>query len=84
MTADDWDADWDDAEDDEAPIVCPSCGRSIDHDSDQCPHCRQYVLDADLPSSSSRWWTLLCQVIVVLLLIVFLGPAIAMLLMLLG
>ncbi len=68
-TDDDWDDDeanesWsDDAnewtpeeEDDDPTTPCPHCHEPIHVESEQCPHCGQYVSEEDAPPSRKPWW----------------------------
>lgn len=60
---DDSDEDWheeDWGDDDDAPVdlvTCPSCGREVYEDAEQCPHCGDYIV-ADTSAWSGRpmWW----------------------------
>ncbi len=88
MTADDWDDEYEDDESDldegSSTLRCPSCRHVVYYDAEQCPHCGQYILDEDLPSSSSAAWTSIWRVTAVVLLLLFVGPVIAMLIWALG
>ena len=69
---DDADEEWveDEAEDSDADLLsCPSCRRSVHEDTQQCPHCGDWITPTDLSGRAQRWvW-----VAVVILLILSMG-----------
>lgn len=60
---------------------CPECGAPVDNDLDQCPRCGFYILDEDIPESSSKKRTQ--TIIVVVMAILILAPFLLWLLQLL-
>ena len=69
---DDADAEWveDEAESSEDDLLfCPSCRQAVHENTQQCPHCGDWITPIDLSGRSKRWvW-----VVVVLLLILSMG-----------
>ncbi len=64
---DDADEEWvDDDESDDDLLECPSCHRKVHEDTQQCPHCGDWITPV-YPGSRSRRWA---WVAVVILLIV--------------
>lgn len=60
----------DEAEDSDADLLsCPSCRQAVHEDTQQCPHCGEWITPVDLSGRAQRWiW-----VAVVLLLILSMG-----------
>ena len=69
---DEADEEWveDEAEDSDANLLaCPSCRQSVHEDTQQCPHCGDWITPTDLSGRAGQWvW-----VAVVVLLILSLG-----------
>jgi len=69
---DDADEEWveDEAEDSDGDLLsCPSCRQSVHEDTQQCPHCGDWITPIDLSARVKRWiW-----VAVVILLMVSMG-----------
>lgn len=66
MSADDWetddaDADWPDDDDGETlTIPCPFCKADIYEESEQCPHCGEYVVRSSTAwNGKPIWWIIL-------------------------
>ena len=57
-------------EQDDTTVPCPNCGQGIFDDSEQCPHCRQYISAADLKKQLPTW----VVVLIVLTIVSFLLP----------
>ncbi|MFK7769711.1 MAG: hypothetical protein AB8B55_21060 [Mariniblastus sp.] len=36
-------------------IACPHCGEDIHDEVEQCPYCRQYILDSDFKRKMPTW-----------------------------
>jgi hypothetical protein len=58
MDDDAWDDDTDETDDDESTVPCPQCRRPVYEDSPRCPHCGQYISDADAATARKPWWIL--------------------------
>ena len=48
-----WVEDEDDSEDD--VLQCPACGREVHEDTQQCPHCKDWITPV-YPGERSRRW----------------------------
>ncbi len=71
MTYEDWeDEDWieDDGGDCDDVLACPTCERLVHEDTQQCPHCGDWITPID---PSHRTKKLLVSVVVVLLILSF-------------
>ncbi|MFH1110043.1 MAG: hypothetical protein V1790_12745 [Planctomycetota bacterium] len=66
---DDADEEWvdegEDAADDDL-LSCPSCRRSVHEDTQQCPHCGDWITPVDLSSRSKRWVWVVAAILVIL------------------
>jgi predicted nucleic acid-binding Zn ribbon protein len=62
------DEDSDSDEDD--LLQCPSCGHAVHEDSQQCPHCREWITPVDRSDTAKRW---IWFVAAILLILVFSG-----------
>ena len=63
-----WVDDDEDASDDDL-LSCPACRRSVHEDTQQCPHCGDWITPVDLSSRAKRWiW-----IAVVILMIMLMG-----------
>ena len=65
------DEDWveDEGDEDDVLLACPSCRELVHEDTQQCPHCGDWITPVYPGSQAKRWiWT----VVVVLLVISFL------------
>lgn len=51
--------DHEDDEEMEPTIPCPYCRREIHEDSQQCPHCGNYLSQEDAPLTRKPWWLIL-------------------------
>jgi len=47
MDDEDWNDDYDEPLDDEAPLPCPECGADVYADAEACPACGYWITDAD-------------------------------------
>lgn len=64
---DDWDDESDidgqaDDEDDDT-VPCPFCKRQILEDTPRCPHCEQYLSEADFARGSKPLWVIVTAVV---------------------
>ena len=49
--------DEDDSDDEEVETrPCPSCGKQVYEDSEQCPHCGNYITWSTSAWSDRPWW----------------------------
>lgn len=56
----------DDEEDSDADLlVCPSCGKPVHEDTQQCPHCRDWITPVDSRSGWKNWIWIIAAVLVV-------------------
>ena len=66
---DEADEEWveDEAEDSEADLLaCPSCRRPVHEDTQQCPHCGDWITPID-PSGRSRHWVWIAVAVLLIL-----------------
>ena len=56
--------DWSPDEDEDETIPCPNCKKDIYDGAEQCPYCRQYISEEDVPREAKPIWivigTLVC------------------------
>lgn len=71
MTSSDKDFDPDDETE-----GCPFCGRQVYHDAEQCPYCRNYLLDRDTSATIHRptWVVVTAMLLIAIILYWFIGP----------
>lgn len=69
---DDWEAPEPDDEDDDSleTVACPSCGRQIYEEAEQCPYCHEYVTHSTSVLSGKPLWFLLLAILGVIAVIV--------------
>jgi RNA polymerase subunit RPABC4/transcription elongation factor Spt4 len=63
------DEEWvDEGEDpaDDDLLSCPSCRRSVHEDTQQCPHCGDWITPVDLSGRSKRWIWAVAVIVVIL------------------
>jgi hypothetical protein len=58
---DDWSAD---SDGDGETVDCPSCGREIYDDAEQCPHCGEYLTEADRLGRGKPLWLVITAIVV--------------------
>ena len=68
-----WDDDtgeeWveDEAEDpDDDLLSCPSCRQAVHEDTQQCPHCGDWITPVDLSGRARRWIWVAAAILVIL------------------
>jgi predicted nucleic acid-binding Zn ribbon protein len=62
----------DDGDEESAVEACPSCGAEIYEGADRCPHCGDWISDADRTAARpGRLWMLVLVAILLTLVIVF-------------
>jgi len=66
---DEWIDDEGDPEDD--VLDCPSCGRAVHEDTQQCPHCGDWITPVGSRSRAFRWAWLFAAVLVILAMLRF-------------
>ena len=77
---DDDPGDWDDerSEEDDDLIDCPECSKPIHAESEQCPHCGNYILDeprsGELWRGRSWWWIALGVLGIIAVVVAFSRP----------
>jgi predicted nucleic acid-binding Zn ribbon protein len=59
----------DDDSDNDTTIICPHCDRSIYDDSEQCPHCGEYLTHEDAPRQRKPLWIVVTVIIVLILMV---------------
>jgi len=67
---DDADEEWveDEAEDsDDDLLSCPSCRRPVHEDTQQCPHCGDWITPVDQPGRAKRWISIAVVILMILL-----------------
>ena len=66
------DEDWveDDASDDDDVLLCPSCRKDVHEDTQQCPHCGDWITPVD---PQSRWKRLVWVIVVVMMVLLLVG-----------
>ena len=64
---DDADEEWveDDASGDDL-LVCPSCRKEVHEDTQQCPHCGDWIMPVDLSGRAKRWIWVAAAILVIL------------------
>ena len=66
---DDADEEWvdegEDAADDDL-LFCPACRQSVHEDTQQCPHCGDWITPVDLSGRSKRWVWVVAVIVVIL------------------
>ncbi len=70
-----YEEDWDD--DESSTVPCPSCGRPVYEDAEQCPHCGEYIvpgMNSNVLASRPKWFQILAilGIIAVILSFIFL------------
>jgi hypothetical protein len=53
---DEEDAEEDGDDEEVTTVPCPYCGKDVFDDSPRCPHCGNYLSEADSPPSRKPWW----------------------------
>jgi len=66
------DEDWveDDASDDDDVLLCPSCRKDVHEDTQQCPHCGDWITPV---YPQSRWKRLVWVIVVVMMVLLLVG-----------
>ncbi len=63
-------ADPDPDEDDDDVLACPSCRSEVHEDTQQCPHCGDWIIPVDPRGGSKRWvWVVVAVLLIVSLLL---------------
>ena len=69
---DDFDADEEWVEDEHADdsdaelLLCPACRRAVHEDTQQCPHCGDWITPVHAESPGKRWVWIVAAVLVIL------------------
>lgn len=58
------DDDSDSSEDD--VLHCPSCGKTVHEDTQQCPYCREWITPVDRSGAGKRWIWLIAAILLIL------------------
>lgn len=71
MTWDEDVADEEWVEDEESDSVddlleCPSCGQAVHEDTQQCPHCREWITPVDRSDTGKKWIWLVAAILLIL------------------
>lgn len=56
-----------DSEQDEL-LHCPSCGKAVHEDTQQCPYCREWITPVDRSDAGKKWIWLVAAVLLILVL----------------
>jgi predicted nucleic acid-binding Zn ribbon protein len=67
---DEADEDWvedDDLDTDEDDLLhCPSCGKTVHEDTQQCPYFREWITPVDRSDARKRWIWLVAAILLIL------------------
>jgi predicted nucleic acid-binding Zn ribbon protein len=63
----DADEEWvdDDGDPDDEELMCPSCGASVHEDTQQCPHCGDWITPVWPRSHGKQWLWILAAVLAI-------------------
>jgi len=61
-----WVDDEDSDSDDDVLLQCPSCGGGVHEDTQQCPHCRDWITPVDRSDKAKRWLWIIAAIFLIL------------------